>query len=998
MSEYMRGLSFPELADWILTEYKNDGSVFGMRNIYKKDGDDTLAIFDEKIETPFGPAAGPHNQLAQNIVTAYFGGARFFELKTVQVIDGKDLPVAKPCITAGDECYNCEWSTELTVPEAFEEYVKAWYILKLFSKEFGLGDPDSFVFNMSVGYDYDGIRTEKIDKYLNEMQDASQTELWKSMRDWTLANLDKFENIDEEYVNSISPKVSESVTLSTLHGCPPKEIERIAAYLIGEKGLNTYIKCNPTMLGYEDARKILDDLGYTYMDFDDFHFTHDLQYDDAVPMITRLKKQAAEADLDFGVKLTNTFPQKVTDGILPSEDMYMSGRSLFPCSVELAKRLSDAFDGDLKISYSGGADIFNIADIFKTGIWPITLATTLLKPGGYGRMKQMAEALDEVPFKDVEKLDAQAVRDLADSSKVNPNNVRGSVKKTPARKNDKKVPLASCFISPCSETCPISPNIPEYLRLLEEDKPREALKVITDRNPLPFITGTICSHHCQTACTRNFYEGPVGIRSAKLDAAVRGMDDLLKEIKPAAPKTDKKTAIIGAGPAGISAAAFLSRNGVPVTVFDRKEEPGGIVKYVIPDFRIEDNTISGDLELLKAIGADMKMGTEVESVEDLKNQGYDSVIIATGTWKPSPYHLDGDQAVNVLEFLEDFNNIEDKPFELGKKVVVIGGGNTAMDAARAAKKVPGVEDVTIAYRRTVREMPAEEEELQLALEDGVIFKDLLSPEAFAEGRLTCRVMELGEPDESGRRRPVGTDRTEIIDADTVIASIGSKADNEWLEKNGVEVDKRGRVVKNPKTLEVGENVYIAGDVSHGASDVVNAIADARTASDAILAKLGIEPAVLGEADTGDADRALSRHGILKQHESGEAESDRCLECSTICESCVDVCPNRANIAIKVKGVKMPQIIHVDRMCNECGNCAIFCPYDSAPYKDKFTMFHTQDDVDESENSGFMITGDGAVIRLNGEVFSVGEDLNDYRLPEELAAIVRAVRDDYAYLR
>lgn len=436
MSEYMRGLSFPELADWILTEYKNDGSVFGMRNIYKKDGDDTLAIFDEKIETPFGPAAGPHNQLAQNIVTAYFGGARFFELKTVQVIDGKDLPVAKPCITAGDECYNCEWSTELTVPEAFEEYVKAWYILKLFSKEFGLGDPDSFVFNMSVGYDYDGIRTEKIDKYLNEMQDASQTELWKSMRDWTLANLDKFENIDEEYVNSISPKVSESVTLSTLHGCPPKEIERIAAYLIGEKGLNTYIKCNPTMLGYEDARKILDDLGYTYMDFDDFHFTHDLQYDDAVPMITRLKKQAAEADLDFGVKLTNTFPQKVTDGILPSEDMYMSGRSLFPCSVELAKRLSDAFDGDLKISYSGGADIFNIADIFKTGIWPITLATTLLKPGGYGRMKQMAEALDEVPFKDVEKLDAQAVRDLADSSKVNPNNVRGSVKKTPARKNE----------------------------------------------------------------------------------------------------------------------------------------------------------------------------------------------------------------------------------------------------------------------------------------------------------------------------------------------------------------------------------------------------------------------------------------------------------------------------------------------------------------------------------------------------------------------------------
>ncbi|MGI6110421.1 MAG: putative selenate reductase subunit YgfK, partial [Eubacteriaceae bacterium] len=139
MSEYMRGIPFPNLVNWIQTEYKNNGSIFGMRNIYKnpKGKDDVLSIFDEKIETPFGPAAGPHNQLAQNIITAYAGGARFFELKTVQTLDGKDLPVAKPCITAGDECYNCEWSTELTVPEALDEYLKAWYILKLISREYG---------------------------------------------------------------------------------------------------------------------------------------------------------------------------------------------------------------------------------------------------------------------------------------------------------------------------------------------------------------------------------------------------------------------------------------------------------------------------------------------------------------------------------------------------------------------------------------------------------------------------------------------------------------------------------------------------------------------------------------------------------------------------------------------------------------------------------------------------------------------------------------------
>ncbi|MGI6109043.1 MAG: putative selenate reductase subunit YgfK, partial [Eubacteriaceae bacterium] len=871
------------------------------------------------------------------------------------------------------------------------------YILKLISREYGLGDPDSFVFNMSVGYDYDGIISEKIDSYIETMRNAENYPLWQEMQAWTLDHLDQFENIDEAYVKGISPKASESITLSTLHGCPPQEIERIASYLINEKGLNTFIKCNPTMLGYESARKILDDLGYTYMDFDDFHFTHDLQFKDAVPMIERLKVQAKDKNVDFGVKLTNTFPQKVTDGILPSEDMYMSGRSLFPCSIELAKRLSDQFDGDLKISFSGGADIHNIADIFSTGIWPITLATTLLKPGGYGRMKQMAESLDQVSYKDSEKLNAQAVRDLAENSKTNGNYVRGSVKKTPTRKIDKKVPLASCFTSPCSETCPISQNIPEYLRLLGEDKPLEALKVITDRNPLPFITGTICSHHCMDSCARNFYEGPVGIRSAKLEAAVRGIDDLMKEIAPAAPGTDKKTAVIGAGPAGISAAAFLARNGVPVTVFERKEEAGGIVKYVIPDFRIEDKTIAGDLKMLEAMGVDMRMGAEVASVQDLKDQGYDSVIIATGTWAPSPYKLDGDQPVNVLEFLEAFNHIEEKPFDLGEKVVVIGGGNTAMDAARAAKRVPGVKDVTIAYRRTVREMPAEEEELQLALEDGVKFMDLLSPETFKDGKLACRVMELGEPDESGRRRPVGTDHFEYIDANTVIASVGSKADTAWLEQNGVEVDQRGRVVKNPQTLEVGEGIYIAGDVSHGASDVVHAIADARTAADEIMNRLGITPVTLNEADTGDAARALGKRGILKNSTAGEPEADRCLECSTICEACTDVCPNRANIAITVPGVKMPQIIHVDRMCNECGNCIIFCPYDSAPYKDKFTMFHTMDDVNESENSGFLITDDGATVRINGEVFTVGKDLNDYRLPKELAGVIKAVRDDYGYL-
>ncbi len=160
MSDIMRPIPFGKLMGWVLTEYKENGSVFGVSKLARHEGGRALPMFKEKIESPFGPAAGPHTQLAQNIVAAYGAGARFFELKAVQAIDGEELSrcVNKPCITAQDECYNCEWSTELTVPQAFAEYVKAWFACKLLSKELGLGAPDGFVFNMSVGYDLEGIK------------------------------------------------------------------------------------------------------------------------------------------------------------------------------------------------------------------------------------------------------------------------------------------------------------------------------------------------------------------------------------------------------------------------------------------------------------------------------------------------------------------------------------------------------------------------------------------------------------------------------------------------------------------------------------------------------------------------------------------------------------------------------------------------------------------------------------------------------------------------
>lgn len=180
----MTQIPFAELMQWVLAEYKNQKTIFGVTDIYRHENNKTLPIFTEQIETPFGPAAGPHTQLAQNLIAAYVGGSRFFEVKTVQIIDGEDLPVSKPCIAAEDECYNVEWSTELRVPQAFEEYVKAWFAIKLLSKTLGLGSENGFVFNMSVGYDLAGIKSEKINKYIDGMKDASGSDVWQECTAW----------------------------------------------------------------------------------------------------------------------------------------------------------------------------------------------------------------------------------------------------------------------------------------------------------------------------------------------------------------------------------------------------------------------------------------------------------------------------------------------------------------------------------------------------------------------------------------------------------------------------------------------------------------------------------------------------------------------------------------------------------------------------------------------------------------------------------------------
>lgn len=1001
MSEFMRPISFKHLIEWSLEEFKNQETIFGVHKdkFYRNTSGNYLkTVFGDEIASAVGPAAGPHSQLAQNIIASYLTGSRFIEVKTVQVMDGEQIQqaIGRPCIWAEDECYNCEWSTELTVQEAFNEYTKAYFAIQVLAKELGIADKKDFMYNMSVGYDLEGIKSEKIDNYIEGLKNASETAIFKECKEYLKENIGQFKSFTAEDVENISPELCHSITLSTLHGCPAAEIESIANYLLTEKKLNTFIKCNPTLLGYEFARNTLDEMGFDYIAFTDFHFKDDLQYADAIEMFKRLQKLAKSEEKAFGLKLTNTFPVDVKRNELPSEEMYMSGRSLYPLTVSLAAKLSKEFDGKLPMSYSGGADALNIRDLLKTGVQPITMATTILKPGGYPRFKQIAEASEDLLVKEYRDIDVDYIVRYAKEVLEAPQNNKLYREKVKSRKTESELPLVDCFKAPCKDGgCPINQQIPEYLKLVAEERYDEAMKVIANDNTAPTILGTICAHHCQTHCTRVDYEKSLQIKDMKLIAADNAQDKFIETIEKADIKSDKKVAVIGAGPVGIAAASYLRRNGVDVVVFEKLSKPYGIVSHIIPEFRISDEMIERDFKIAEAQGVEFRFNTEVtQSYEELKKE-YDYVIVATGAWEKgsSPVKEGTENITDALDFLWKMR-MEDG-FDLGNKVAVVGAGDVAMDCVRLAHK-QGVEAVLV-YRRTEAYMPATQEEVEEVKESGIQIMELTAPVKYDGKTLTCEKMKLGEFDASGRKAVVGTGEFVELEFDTVIGATGAKVDLAPFKENGVNMDDRGRMKLLP-TLESNiENVYIIGDCKEGPSTIVKGMGDAKTVALDILKKEGLdndfERFIVPEKDK----VVYEKRGILENILEGNKEGNRCLKCDQICEVCTEVCPNRANVAINLEGYENKhQIVHVDGMCNECGNCAVFCPHAGKPYKDKITLFWTKEDFEDSTNVGFLRTGENTfLVRAeNGNI--IEHELGDGKISDNLENFIKGLLKEYGY--
>ncbi|NWF91098.1 MAG: putative selenate reductase subunit YgfK [Ignavibacteriaceae bacterium] len=992
MAERMTTIEFEYLLNWIFSEYEKEDSIFGIPTIdlFSPKTNSFFQLFGEQLDSPIGPAAGPHTQLAQNIIAAYLSRGRFFELKTVQVKD--DLQIDKPCIDAQDECYNVEWSQELKLDESFDEYLKAWMILHLLKILFypHSNSHRGFIFNMSVGYNLEGIKSERMQAFIDSMTDASKNPLFKNYQDKLLKFVEsnrfaeilsrKFpQSLDVrskliDTIQNISTRISNTVTLSTMHGCPVDEIESIAKYLLEEKKLHTYVKLNPTLLGYEKVSEILLTIGYKDVELNKHSFENDLKFNDAVEMISRLQKFASKLDLDFGVKLSNTLPVKNKKKILAGDEMYMSGRSLFPLTINAAYKLAESFDGELHISYSGGATTQNTLYILQCGIYPITFATDLLKPGGYRRMNQTAKIIskDSIGSFQQKKINLDLLKTLAEDSLKN-SLYRKETRQIDSIKVSTKLEKFDCFVAPCVVACPIHQNIPAYVKLVEEGRYDEAFEVIVSKNALPNITAYICDHQCQFHCTRWDYDKPVSIRDWKKTAVENISEEIIAAIikKGIAQPNNIKCAVIGAGPSGLSVSYFLAKAGFDVTVFEKHEKAGGVVQNIIPDFRLPQSAIDNDVEFIKKHGVKFKFNADpIFSIEELKQKGFKYIYLAIGAGKSNELHLNGnlENQMDALDFLWKLHHHDE--LTLGKNVAVTGGGNSAMDAARAAKRINGVENVYIIYRRTKEFMPADLEEFDSAIGEGVVFKELLRPVEFKQNKLRCQQMKLVEMGNDGRRDVVALEgEFEEFEIDFVISAIGEKVDLDILGRNNISINKYSKVeVDNSSNETLLENVFIGGDALRGPSTVVESIADGKKAAEAIIKKEKLD--ITFDKNYGYLFNPVIRQNRINEikgkvfSEGASSNVTRCLECNFICNKCVDVCPNRANVPIKVEGIgfsNVNQILHIDWMCNECGNCETFCPHNGAPYKDKVTLFRNVDDFNNSQNDGFCIT------QLNGEI-------------------------------
>jgi glutamate synthase (NADPH/NADH) small chain len=390
----------------------------------------------------------------------------------------------------------------------------------------------------------------------------------------------------------------------------------------------------------------------------------------------------------------------------------------------------------------------------------------------------------------------------------------------------------------CIEACPTHMDVPQYIRAIRDGDLEEGLRILYDTNPFSESCGRVCTAHCETACPVGAQGRPLAIRWLKryiTDSTLDIRDSILETED--IPPTGKKVAIIGAGPAGLTAGFYLSHYGHEVKVFEQQDKPGGMLLSGIPEYRLPDEVLAREIKVIEDAGVEIMTGVRIGRDMPARRilDDYDAVFISVGAQVGTDMPVEGSDlpAVHIgLDFLDRISKGE-RP-DIGKKTIVVGGGNTAMDVARSAVRLES--DVEVVYRRSEKEMPANVEEVEEAMEEGVEFNFLTTPEKIVErgGRLiiTCRRMLLGEPDSSGRRRPEAIEGSEFdIEADTCVMAIGQKVEDEIAREAGIKLNKWGNYEADPERMTTSiDGVFAGGDCETGPDDAVGAIGTGKKAA------------------------------------------------------------------------------------------------------------------------------------------------------------------------
>ncbi len=534
--------------------------------------------------------------------------------------------------------------------------------------------------------------------------------------------------------------------------------------------------------------------------------------------------------------------------------------------------------------------------------------------------------------------------------------------------DEKRIPREDFVVAPCTEACPAGIDIPRYIRRIKEGKFDEALTVMRERIPFPAVCGYACYSPCEAHCSYRQFGDPISIRAFHRIAAEKGGESWRKnlEIKP---QSGKRVAIVGSGPSGLTAAYYLTTLGHGVTVLEALDQPGGMMRMGIPEYRLSRDALDKEIGYLTEMGVEIKTGHRVGSVDQLLKEGYDAVYIALGAQKGARLSIPGDDAPGVIDgisFLRQVNQGEE--VEIGDRVAIIGGGNSAIDAARSAVRLGG-KHVTVYYRRTQAEMTAYEDEVDGATCEGIKIEFLTVPIHIAQKdgvlEVTFTQMELGKPDESGRPRPVPVKGSEFNEEfETVITAVGQVPVG--TESMGLPLTDRNFVKVDAETLATDKpGVFAGGDIVSGPASIIEAIAQGRKGAISMDLYLGGKGAIDQELaspeeavllpefervakprvqmSTLDLEERVScflqvERGLDKE-QAGE-EAARCLICDarqfevTVysdnckeCGYCIEVCGLNVFVPsdhFNQKGYK-PVMTNNETRCVGCLKCFFACP-------------------------------------------------------------------------